>query len=597
MPQSRTLRGNIFRGGVLFLFGILGLNLFIMQVPRHDYYQSQALENRQVSFPIKGPRGRILDREGNILADNQYLADITLPAAALREDGPDSTLRRLLEWFDLSPPETLDRLRQQKAAGRDPLVLIANASMQLCAAVEEYRQELPGVRVDARARRRYLHGPLFAHVIGYVGEVGQADIDAAGDGVYRRGDLIGKLGVEKACEELLRGRNGEKIMEVNASGQIVVSQPLWRQRVKPSADVTLTLALALQESLAAQIGERTGCGVALSLPAGEVLAAYSSPSFDPNLLTATISPAEWQELSSDPDNPFFNRVIQATYPPGSLYKPITSLCGLAQDQIGTRSVLEPCRGGYLYGDRVFHCWDRGGHGDLDHELALVHSCDVFYYQLALRLDIDQLHETAVAFGLGRPCGDLFPEEVAGHIPTAAWYDGRFGRGKWTRGVMLNNAIGQGEILVTPLQMANLVALIATSGRVAAPRFLLGSEPVFRQRVELNPHLDHLAWVRSCLEQVVDVGTGTAAHLAGIAVAGKTGTAQNPHGDDHAWFMGYAPAGTPEVALAVILENAGHGGAKAAPVAGRWLWSYFDWAARAIASRPDPMAAASVGGAR
>ncbi len=578
MHDPRAIRGRLFRSGILLLFGILGVNLFLMQVTRHASYQNQALENRQVIFTVKGPRGRILDRDGNILADNLYIANITLPPDALQDGIPNLTLSRLLTWFRLPEEESLARLVKQKSRGRQRLVLIPNATIAQCTILEEYRQELPGARVDARARRRYVYGPLFAHIIGHVGEVSQADIDsAATEQAYRLGDMIGKLSIEKAFEFRLRGKNGEKIKEVNASGQVVVSKPLWRRRVAPSEDVTLTLAVALQDSLSILMNNRPGCSVALALPSGEVLAAYSSPSYDPNLLTTVISPAAWKRLTANPAKPFFNRILQATYPPGSLYKPITSLCGLSLGLIAPHSYLEPCNGGFYFGDRLFRCWKRAGHGELDHGEALVHSCDVFYYQLGLRLDIDQLHDTAVDFGLGQRCCDLFAAEVAGNIPTSAWYDDRFGPRKWTRGVLLNNAIGQGEILVTPLQMVQLCGVIATSGRMNRPSFVLDPKPVSRPFPPLPIDEEQLQWVRHNLEQVVDVGTGRAANLAGIPVAGKTGTSQNPHGDDHAWFMCYAPADTPEVALAIILENAGHGGAQAAPVAGRWLHAYFAWA--------------------
>jgi penicillin-binding protein 2 len=577
MNEPRLIRGRLFRGTILLLFGILCVNLFLMQVPRHQFYKSQALENRQLSFPVKGPRGRILDRDGNILADNLYIADITVPPKAIREGMPNLTLSRLLAWFQLPEEETIARLMEQKERGLRRLVLINNASLAQCTTVEEYRQELPGARVDARARRRYVYGPLFAHIVGYVGEVNQVDIDlAATDEAYRPGDMIGKLGIEKAFESRLKGRDGEKIMEVNASGQIVISKPLWRKRVRPSEDVKLTLSVALQDSLSLLLAGRPGCGVALAVPSGEILAAVSSPSYDPNLMTIMISPAEWQRLSNDPAKPFFNRIIQATYPPGSLYKPITSLCGLSHDLIGRHSYLEPCGGGFAFGNRWFRCWKRGGHGVLDHGEALVHSCDVFYYQLGLRLELDILHETALSCGLGQTCSDLFSEEVAGNIPTSAWYDDRYGQRKWTRGVMLNNAIGQGEILVTPLQMAQLAALISTSGKMNRPTFVLKPAPQQQPAPALPFTEEDMLWVRHQLEQVVDSGTGTAANLAQIAVAGKTGTAQNPHGNDHAWFMCYAPADSPEVALAIILENAGHGGAEAAPVAGRWLHAYFNW---------------------
>ncbi len=572
-----AVRGRIFRTAVLLLFVVLVGNLFGLMILRHQSWQDQALENRQVRFRMKAPRGRIIDRDGNLLADNMYIADITVPTSALADGVPDSSLYRLLTWFDLPRVETLERLTQQQRKGRRELVVVADAALPQIVTVEERERQLPGVRVQARQRRRYLHGPLFVHVIGHMGEVGQADLDSAGSQLtYRLGDLKGKIGVEARYETSLRGQDGLKLEEVNAWGRVVGREMVWLERVVPGQDVDLTLSLPLQRELAELIAGQVGCGVAIALPSGEVLAAYSSPSYDPNLLTTTLSAEAWEALAYDPAKPIFNRIVQASYPPASLYKSITALAGLRAGVIGISTELEPCSGGYTFGNRVFHCWKRWGHGTLDLTGALVNSCDIYFYQLGLRLTIDQLAQAATDFGLGTVLTDLFPEEMAGLVPTSEWYDNHFGRGKWTRGVLLNNAIGQGELLVTPLQMAMLAARIATSGRVAGPTFVRAAQPVPEEvtgSLPFDPR--HLAWCRYGLEQVVDAGTGAAARLAGIDVAGKTGTAQNPHGEDHAWFMCYAPTDAPEVALAIIVENAGHGGSEAAPLAGRWLHAYFE----------------------
>jgi penicillin-binding protein 2 len=577
MPERENiLRHGIFRSVVIILFLILVGNLFVMMVPHHRYYKDQALENRQVRFRKRAPRGLILDRDGVILADNTYIADITVPANSLTADGSDSTLTRLIHWFDLPREATLDRLREQKAArGGGVLVLVSNATMPQVSAIEERGRQLPGVRVESRPRRRYLFGELFAHVIGYVGEVVPADLDTTGGNTgYKTGDMIGKQGIESALDELLRGGSGTKLEEVNASGRRVGRQTVWLQEVTPGGDVTLSLSLAHQHQMAVAIGDRTACGVALDTRTGEVLAAYSHPAFDPNLMTVPITADQWNSLVNDPDKPFFNRIVQATYPPASLYKPVTSLAGLRNGVIGISTVLEPCLGGWQFGNRYFRCWKRSGHGLVDHTEAMVQSCDTYYYQLGLRLEIDQLAATARSLGLGRVCTDIFVDEAAGNIPDTAWYDKRFGEGKWTRGVLLNNAIGQGEILVTPIQMALLAGRLATSGRMPDPVFVIDPRRP-RDPPEALPFRERdLAWVRRAMELVVAEGTGKSAGLEDIAVAGKTGTAQNPHGEDHAWFMCFAPADDPQVALAVIVENAGHGSREAAPVAGSWLRAYF-----------------------
>lgn len=573
--RDLVLRGQVFRLVVGALFLVLVINLFAMMIPRHGYYKGQALENRQVQFRVRAPRGRITDRQGRVLADNMFMADITVPGSSLRADGPDSTLERLLVWFGLDRTETLERLSQQKERGQRPLILVHHADLGQISAVEERGSQLPGVRVQARSRRRYPYDSLFAHVIGYVGQVRQADLDTTGsiDG-YRLGDVIGKQGVEHAFEKELRGGNGIKLEEINASGRIVGNAPVWLHKVEPGADVMLTLSLDLQNKLAEVIGDAPACAVAMSPRTGEILAAYSNPGFDPNLLTATISEKDWNDLVNDPAKPFFNRIVQATYPPGSLYKPVTSLAALSLGLVGTETVLEPCLGGWNFGDRYFRCWKHSGHGSMDHLQAMAQSCDTYYYQVGLMLDIDQLAAAARSLGLGSRCSGVFQDEAEGNIPDRAWYDRRFGKGGWTRGVLLNNAIGQGEVLVTPLQMALMISRIASSGRTPDPVLVVSELDRIQVPDPLPFSEAHLAWVRRSLVEVVETGTGKAAQVPEVTVAGKTGTAQNPHGEDHAWFFCFAPAEDPEIALVLVVENAGHGGSEAAPLAGDWLNFYF-----------------------
>lgn len=568
-------RGRVLRLVLVVCFLVLVINLFIMQVPKHNHYAGQAVENRQERFRVRAPRGRITDRFGTILADNKYIADITLPRSVMQASSPDSSLGRLMSWFDLDADETMDRLKRQYRDKRGRLLLIPNATMAQISTVAERARQLPGVRVESRSRRRYLAGSLTAHIIGYVGEVDPEDLVSPRTVLdYHMGDIKGKLGVESTYEDVLKGVNGEKLEEVNAQGHIVGRQTVWTEEVQPGQDVALTISLPLQQAMADILGDRPGCGVAMSTRNGHVLAAYSNPSFDPNLLTVSISADQWNALANDPAKPFFNRIVQATYPPGSLYKPVTSLAALYHDVVDTSTFLEPCYGGWEFGDRFFRCWKHSGHGDMDLTDAMVNSCDTYYYQMGLGLDIDQLAEAARNFGLGQRCSSIFPEESAGNIPDRAWYDRRFGKGRWTRGVLLNNSIGQGEILVTPLQMVLLSARLATMGQVPDPVFILSPAEEVHLPQPLPYARGDLQWCQNALWQTVARGTGNAAALDSIGVAGKTGTAQNPHGEDHAWFMCYAPADNPEIAMALIMENAGGGGSEAAPLAGLWLDVYF-----------------------
>jgi penicillin-binding protein 2 len=599
--QTLFVRGRLLRLVIILGFLALVINLFTMQVVDHREYRAKALQNRQERFRVRAPRGRITDRFGTILADNKYIADITLPRSVMQATSPDSNLVRLMNWFQLDSDETMERLGRQYRNRRGRLVLVPNASLAQISAVAERSSQLPGVRVESRPRRRYLNGPLLAHILGYVGEVEAADLDthqtrSGRDGLdYRMGDTKGKQGVESTFEEILRGRNGWKLEEVNAQGQIVGRETVWETPVIPGQDVALTISLPLQEAMADALGNRTGCGVAISTRTGQVLAAYSNPSFDPNLLTVSISPEDWSALANDPAKPFFNRAVQATYPPGSLYKPVTSLAALSLDLVDTNTYLEPCLGGWQFGDRFFRCWKHSGHGEVNHTDAMVHSCDTYYYQLGLSMDIDQLAAAARALGLGKRCTSIFPEESPGLIPDRAWYDNRFGKGGWTRGVLMNNAIGQGEILTTPIQMALLSARLASEGRVPDPMFVLSPAEIIRRPDPLPFAASDLQWCNRALRQVVSRGTGSAAALDSIPVAGKTGTAQNPHGEDHAWFMCFAPARNPEVAIAVIVENAGSGSTEAAPVAGQWLDVYFSQSEDTISTSDRFPSSSQIGG--
>jgi len=563
MWDASILQARILRGLILLCFGVIVIELFVLQILKHDHYKGQSLQNRQVQLRVKPPRGRILDREGRVLADNVYIADITLPLTSLTDDGPDSTLTKLISWFDMPVDETLERLGDQKSAGRPRLTLLANADMPRLAAVEERRRELPGARVETRARRRYTESNLFAHIIGYVGEVRADEVGDDDDhSAYRPGDTVGREGLEAAWEDVLRGEPGLFLKEVNAVGRVVGQRDVPLRPVIQGQDVTLSLSRALQDSLSSAMADRPGAAIAVSLPTGEVLAAISNPAYDPNLFVTGISSRQWQALLDDPRHPFLNRLVQATYPPGSPYKIVTSLAGLEAKVVGKWTHFNPCYGAYQFGNRAFRCWKRSGHGDLDHVGGFTYSCDVFYYQLGLRLELEQLGEMARLLGLGRTVGSP---------------DDHYGAGRWTRGVMLNNAIGQGEILVTPLQMVVMTARVALNDRDFTPTFRILDEPSTPHPIRPLPIADeNMDWLQHAMTRVINMGTGTRARLEAIDVAGKTGTAENPHGEDHAWFVCFAPVTTPEVAFVVILEHGGHGGAVAAPVAARWLSAFFEW---------------------
>lgn len=581
MSETRRLQPAIYRGVVILVFAVILVNLFYLQVIQREEFRAQATGNVEVEMRVRAPRGNILDRDGVVLADNVFRSSVVVPRGSLVGGVPDSTLTTLMTWYGLERERTLARLQRQKASGRPQLVLVADASMAQIALVREHARELPGVTIDSRPWRRYPLGALFSHIIGYTGEVTAEEVEHHRTldpefPRYRPGDTTGREGIEAAWEDSLRGHDGLHVREVDATGVEVGQSRLVSRELVPGGDVHLSFSAALQDSLAVAMAGRPGCAVAMILPTGEILAAVSLPTYDANLFTRGISIEDWESLRNDPEHPLLNRLVQATYPPASPYKIVTSLCALQSGQVSPATSFEPCFGGYRFGNRIFRCWKRTGHGYLNHAGALVHSCDVFYYQAVQRLTLGQLRETALVLGLGRPTGVPLRGEAGGIVPDDDWYDERYGSRGWTRGVLLNNAIGQGEILVTPLQMVVLTGRVALGDAGLKPRLVLGSPEPPAPRTPLPFRESHLKWVRDTMHQVVDMGTGTRAKLEAVDVSGKTGTAQNPHGEDHAWFVCFAPSTDPIVAFAVILENAGHGGAVAAPVAARWLEDFFEW---------------------
>lgn len=574
------------------LYAAVFLALFSLQVVQGGHYREAALRNRQTRVRVPAPRGVISDRNGIALADNQYQARITLEPSRAREGEP--VFERLLELLEL--PRELALQRIARARPGEPVVLVRHADPEDIAIVEEHRELLPHVRLTVQPRRRYRFGPLASHLLGYMGEVREEEL--AG-GFYERGDLRGRSGIEAFAEPLLRGVHGSRVVEVNAAGHVVGELREGGERVTPGDHLFLTLSQPLQARLEELLEGKPGAGVVMEVATGDILAMASSPTYDPNLFAGGLSAADWAKLDGDPRTPMLNRATMGLYAPGSPFKLITAAAALERDRVRRGTTFEPCLGGWQFGNRRFRCWDRSGHGTLDLMGAIAQSCDVYFYQLIERLEMDELAETARRFGIGQPTGIELSTEEEGRMPERAYYDRRFGRRGWTRGVMLNLAIGQGEIESTPLQMVRAFAAIGGDGHLYRPNLLLAkqnlqgvrearlvrrsAEPVCSERVR--------AILREALVQVVeDVdGTGELARVSGVRVAGKTGTSENSQGEDHAWFVAYAPADHPEVAAAVLLEHAGHGGEMAAPVVGALLGTYFEWQQAAVRAPSDERA--------
>jgi len=572
---------------VLFGFALVVVGLLRLQVVDHEKYLELSKENRVRLEVLRAPRGAIYDRNGELLADSAPSFSIMFrpfPAESTQlgrlTQGPAWTERvAALAGVDIEEVQ-----REVTAANRSGKsgVIRRDAPFAVLAAVEESRAELPGIEILVEPLRRYPNGNLASHLLGYAGEVNDAEVDSLGAAGYRPGDLIGRSGIERRYEEFLRGRDGAEYVVVNAMGKRVST--LSEEPPRPPVgghDLVLTLDLRVQRAMEdAMANVARGAAVALDPRDGSILGLVSRPAFDPNEFSHGLSWERWEEISGAGSNPMLNRAIQGAYPPGSTFKIVTMLAALRAGIAKPATRLQPCPGYYEFGGRRFGCWKSTGHGSLDFIEALQHSCDVYFYQLGPRLGLPRLEATAREFGLGERTGVDLPQERRGLIPGTSWYDRRWGAGRWRKGLLLNLAIGQGELLLTPLQLALLTAEAANGGRALRPHVVkqVRGEPQFRPERPLQPGVqaEPATWdaVHQALERVVDAGTATLARVPGLRVAGKTGTAQNPHGDDHALFVCYAPVEAPTIALALVVENSGHGGSVAAPLAGQILSRLF-----------------------
>ena len=586
-PPARENRERRFRlltrlalGG----FALVVLGLLRLQVVEHDKYLELSRENQVRLEVLRAPRGVIYDASGELLADSAPRFAIVFrpfPAESAHRARGVLTPAWMADVAALLEADTAAIRKAVASANRtgQTAVLVEDASFRVLAGVEETRAELPGIEVQIVPMRRYPHGKLAAHLLGYAGEVTDQELDSLAASGYRLGDLIGRTGIERRYEEILRGRDGAEYVVVNAMGKRVSN--LTGEPPRPPTgghDITLTLDLKVQRAMEqAMANVERGAAVAIDPRDGAILGMVSRPAFDPNEFSRGLSWQRWKVLSRGGSNPLLNRAIQGAYPPGSTFKVITMFAALRAGVAKPHTWLQPCTGSYYYGGRIFNCWKWEGHGPLDFIGALEHSCDAYFYQIGPQLTLPRLAAAAREFGLGSRTGVDLPQERRGLVTDAAWYDQQWGVGRWRKGMMLNLSIGQGELLTTPIQLAMLAAEVANGGRPVRPHVVrsVKGEAMFAPEKPTRPAIsgDPAVWsaVQIAMEKVVSDGTGTGARLAGgVKVAGKTGTSQNPHGKDHALFICYAPADSPRVAMAVVAENSGHGGSVAAPIAGRVL---------------------------
>ncbi len=544
---------------------VLVVALFRLQVLQSDLYVDLAAKNRLRLVRMPPARGRILDVNGTVLATNVQTFDLMVYPLDLQDKETAEEVSRFLKarGIPLEVEQMLARVRKEFTVPYRAVTLLPNltlAQLSSLASDPDFPRQLFPVPVW---RRVYPAGPLVAHVLGYVGEVTSEELERYSSGDYRGGDYVGKGGVEEFYESVLRGTPGQEAIEVDARGRKV--KRIGFIESGQGKDLELALDLGAQRLASELMAGRVGAVFAMDVHNGNVKVLFSSPNFDANPLAWGISSREWNELMRDPVKPMLNRVIAGTYPPASTFKVVPALAALAENAVTKRTTFT-CTGGTRVGNRFFRCWKRdGGHGSVNVVKGLRDSCDVFFYQAGLRTGIDALVKWAAAFGVGEPTGIDLPGEARGNIAGPAWKLERF-RERWYPGDTANYSIGQGFLLLTPIQLARIYAAIANGGKLVTPRLLKGAETSVSLRLPEGP----LAIVKEGIEEVVLRGTGRRAGLYGVSVAGKTGTAENPHGDDHAWFVGYAPVENPRYVAVALIEAGLHGSSAAGPVVGELL---------------------------
>lgn len=580
-PKAASGKIAIFQYLVVVVFIFLVSGFWKLQVQNPDVYSEAAERNRIKSIPILAPRGKILDRDGRVIVDNKASYSLVLNRDQIKWEH----LPAIAEGLQLDYGELASRIRHM---GSTPQIIIKDQlTRDDIAFVESHRDPntYPEMELIQAWRRQYPQDGFAAHVIGYVGEISESELDSPAFIDHRQGDVIGKDGIERQYDQVLRGVDGrQRVMVDNMGRERQIEEP---QKAIPGKDLRLTIDLDLQAVAELAMQDKRGAVVAVDPRNGEVLALVSRPAYDPNKFTGRISRTDWDEIASDPHKPLLNRAIQAQLAPGSTFKPIMAIAGLESGVIDDQTQFH-CSGGASFYGHYFACHIKRGHGDIRLHRAIADSCDVFFYNVGNRLGIDRIAHFAELAGIGHKTGIDLPNETQGTMPSTKWKL-RMARQKWYAGETISVAIGQGAVTVSPLQIACALGGLGAGGEWYKPHLVKGDTPVLLRRANFNS--ENLEEVISGMYAVVNEGgTGRAGVLPGIKVCGKTGTAQvasteltknaklNQAMANNVWFVAFAPMDSPQIVVAALYEN-GVESYNAVPIVRDVLKAYFDKQAR------------------
>lgn len=561
---------------ILLGFLVLLLRLWQLQLLKGDEFRKTSESNRLRVIKVPAPRGIIFDRNNLALVKNTpYFCASLIP-----EEFDNAQIPFLAGVLQMPEDELRTKIGRKAQSPFSPVRLKEGLSYNEVSYIEARRSDFPGLFVEIEVSREYLYGGLGAHMIGYLGKLtpGQSKDPEFKD--VPSDAFIGQWGVEKLFDKSLRGTAGQRIIEVDAAGREL--RLLKENPPVKGSDLSLSIDIALQKAAEDAFEGKTGALVALKSDTGEILGMVSSPSFDPNSFVKGISADDWNAIINDKKVPMLNRAIQSQYPPGSTFKIITAIAALEEGAVDTATKAD-CKGGISYGKWRFGCWKRTGHNIVSVHRALVESCDVYFYEAGRRAGFDKIHDYALMFGLGEETGISIGRERKGLIPNSGWKR-EAKKSAWLPGETFINSIGQGYVSATPVQIAVMMNAVANGGYVYRPSILSGSEPLLVRRAAVRPGT--LDTIKEALKGVVNEpgGTGHAARSDTVLIGGKTGTAQvvgirkdskylPEQFRDHAWFVAFAPADNPEIALSVFVEHGGHGGTAAAPIAKKAIEAY------------------------
>ena len=574
--RRRGIAANVIISVVLVF---LGAGFFRTQVLEHAEYRLQSETNRLREVPLPAPRGVIYDRSGRPIADN--VVGYSVSVLAQKEDTLRAVLQRLSGTITITPSQIERAVRRFRRAPARPAVILPDASFDVVSVLEEHRTQFPGLIIQSSPRRFYPDGPIVAPFAGFINEIDETELAKPEFADYKAGQQVGKQGLERAYEAQLRGKEGSQFVEVDARGRVVAGQGVARPDLLPVAAPPLytNIDLDLQRYVAGIFGDSLiGGAVAMDPKTGAVLALYSAPTPDYNRFIGGVPGAYYDSLRNDPRRPLYNKALQGTYPPGSTWKLATTVVGLETGAVRMSDRFPiPCTGGMQHGNRYFRCWDKRGHGNLTLSGAIAKSCDVYFYQLGLKLTLSRLIAGGVDLGFYSKAGIDLPEERRPRFPESLDYFSRKYGKNWSQSIVLSLAIGQADNSQTILNMARFYTALATDGKAARPQIVRG-KPERDQVIKLTPQ--QLDLVRGALVGVVEGGTASASAIKGVQLAGKTGTAQSGTLDaqgrelDHAWFVGFAPAEDAKIVVAVMIEFGGHG-TRAAAIASSIIAKYLN----------------------